>query len=78
MARSAGQSYRISLLAVVCVLVFEVGFHACVTVSCSAFRKADHKVDQDDMGNGTQKRSLKKSYHWYKKLIASNGEDTGC
>jgi len=35
-------------------------------------------VDQDDMGNGTQTRSLKKSYHWYKKLIASNGEDTGC
>ncbi|WP_338150130.1 family 1 glycosylhydrolase [Pantoea stewartii] len=34
-------------------------------------------VDQDDMGNGTQKRTLKKSYHWYKKLIASNGEDTG-
>lgn len=32
-------------------------------------------VDQDDMGNGTQKRSLKKSYHWYKKVIASNGED---
>ncbi len=23
-------------------------------------------VDQDDMGNGTQKRTLKKSYHWYK------------
>ena len=32
-------------------------------------------VDQDDMGNGTQKRSLQKSYHWYKKVIASNGED---
>lgn len=32
-------------------------------------------VDQDDMGNGSQKRTLKKSYHWYKKLIASNGED---
>ncbi len=43
MPRAAGQSYRISLLAVVCVLVFEVGFHACVTVSCIAFRKADHK-----------------------------------
>ncbi len=27
------------------------------------------------MGNGTQKRSLKKSYHWYKKVIASTGED---
>ena len=32
-------------------------------------------VDQDDMGNGTLKRSRKKSFHWYKKVIASNGED---
>lgn len=32
-------------------------------------------VDQDDMGNGSQKRSLKKSYHWYKKVISSNGQD---
>lgn len=32
-------------------------------------------VDQDDMGNGTLKRSRKKSFHWYKKVIASNGKD---
>lgn len=32
-------------------------------------------VDRDDLGNGTLKRSLKDSYFWYKKVIASNGED---
>ena len=32
-------------------------------------------VDLDDEGNGTLDRSRKKSFHWYKKVIASNGED---
>ncbi|MGO4936287.1 6-phospho-beta-glucosidase [Fundicoccus sp. Sow4_H7] len=32
-------------------------------------------VDRDDMGNGSLKRSKKKSFDWYKKVIASNGED---
>ena len=32
-------------------------------------------VDRDDAGNGTLARSKKKSYDWYKKVIASNGED---
>ena len=32
-------------------------------------------VDADNYGQGTMKRSLKDSYHWYKKVIASNGED---
>lgn len=32
-------------------------------------------VDQDDFGNGTLNRSKKKSFDWYKKVIASNGED---
>lgn len=32
-------------------------------------------VDRDDLGNGTLKRSRKKSFHWYKKVIATNGED---
>ena len=32
-------------------------------------------VDRDDQGNGTNKRYKKKSYDWYKKVIASNGED---
>lgn len=32
-------------------------------------------VDLDDMGNGTYERRKKKSFAWYKKVIASNGED---
>lgn len=32
-------------------------------------------VDMDDKGNGTLNRSVKKSYGWMKKVIASNGED---
>lgn len=32
-------------------------------------------VDLDNEGNGTLKRSRKKSFNWYKKVIASNGED---
>ena len=32
-------------------------------------------VDRDDAGNGTIKRSKKKSFDWHKKVIASSGED---
>lgn len=32
-------------------------------------------VDRDNDGNGTMKRSKKKSFDWYKQVIASNGED---
>ena len=32
-------------------------------------------VDKDDEGNGSYKRSKKKSFDWYKKVIHSNGED---
>ena len=32
-------------------------------------------VDRDDLGNGTMARSRKDSFYWYKKMIASNGED---
>ncbi|SFT84503.1 6-phospho-beta-glucosidase [Selenomonas sp. GACV-9] len=32
-------------------------------------------VDKDNEGNGTLKRSRKKSFYWYKKVIATNGED---
>lgn len=32
-------------------------------------------VDKDDEGNGSLKRIPKDSYYWYKKVIASNGED---
>lgn len=32
-------------------------------------------VDSDNQGNGTMKRTKKKSFNWYKKVIHSNGED---
>ena len=32
-------------------------------------------VDRDDQGNGSLKRLRKKSFYWYKRVIASNGED---
>ena len=32
-------------------------------------------VDLDDSGRGTMKRTRKKSFYWYKKVIESNGED---
>ena len=32
-------------------------------------------VDKDNDGNGTLKRSKKDSFQWYKKVIATNGED---
>lgn len=32
-------------------------------------------VDRDDQGKGTLKRTPKDSFYWYKKVIASNGED---
>lgn len=32
-------------------------------------------VDQDDHGKGTLNRYKKKSFGWYQKVIASNGED---
>ena len=31
-------------------------------------------VDMDDLGNGTLKRSKKKSYYWMKHIIETNGE----
>ena len=32
-------------------------------------------VDRDNEGNGTLKRTKKKSFNWYKKVIATNGEE---
>ena len=32
-------------------------------------------VDRDAQGHGTYQRYKKKSFDWYKKVIASNGED---
>lgn len=34
-------------------------------------------VDQDDEGRGTLKRIKKDSFHWYKEVIKSNGENLG-
>lgn len=34
-------------------------------------------VDRDDFGQGSQKRSKKDSFYWYKKVIETNGEDLG-
>lgn len=31
-------------------------------------------VDRDDDGNGTENRHKKKSFDWYKQVIATNGE----
>ena len=32
-------------------------------------------VDMDDRGHGSLERKRKKSFEWYKKVIASNGEN---
>ena len=32
-------------------------------------------VDADDLGNGSYGRYKKDSFYWYKKVIASQGED---
>ena len=32
-------------------------------------------VDKDNDGKGTLARSRKKSFYWYQKVLASNGED---
>lgn len=32
-------------------------------------------VDRDNSGNGSLKRSRKKSFYWYQKVISTNGED---
>ena len=32
-------------------------------------------VDMDNDGNGSMERSRKDSFYWYKKVIASNGEE---
>lgn len=34
-------------------------------------------VDKDNDGNGTMKRMKKDSFYWYKKVIATDGEDLG-
>ena len=52
-------------------------------IDCVSFTTGEMKkrygfiyVDRDNEGNGTLERSKKDSYDWYKKVIASNGEET--
>lgn len=49
----------------------------CISASTSEMSKRYGfiYVDQDDEGKGTLKRYPKKSFYWYQKAIASNGED---
>lgn len=51
-------------------------------IDCVSFTTGEMKkrygfiyVDRDDKGEGTLNRSPKDSFEWYKKVIASNGED---
>ena len=51
-------------------------------IDCISFTTGEMKkrygfiyVDRDNEGHGTLERSKKDSYDWYKKVIASNGED---
>ena len=51
-------------------------------IDCVSFTTGEMKkrygfiyVDRDNEGNGTLERSKKDSYAWYKKVVASNGED---
>lgn len=51
-------------------------------IDCVSFTTGEMKkrygfiyVDRDDKGDGTMDRSRKDSFEWYKKVIASNGED---
>lgn len=32
-------------------------------------------IDKDNKGQGTLRRARKESFNWYKKVIASNGEE---
>lgn len=47
-------------------------------VSCSSSETGKRYgfvyVDLDDYGNGTGKRLIKDSYHWYRRVVTSNGE----
>ena len=51
-------------------------------IDCVSFTTGEMKkrygfiyVDKDNEGNGTLNRSKKKSFEWYKKVIATNGEE---
>ena len=53
------------------------GFIDLICASTSAMRKRYGYiyVDQDDEGGGTLARQRKKSFYWYKQVIATNGAE---
>ena len=61
----------------------KVGIPSLVLMERAALAVADEMekrygfiyVDKDNDGNGTLARSRKDSFYWYKKVIASNGEE---
>ena len=64
------------------VITDGVGFTSQGCIDCVSFITDEMKkrygfiyVDRDNEGNGTLERSKKDSFDWYKKVIASNGED---
>ena len=59
-----------------------MGYTVWGCIDCISFTTGEMKkrygmiyVDRDNAGNGTLKRSKKESFEWYKKVIATNGED---
>ena len=53
-------------------------------IDCVSFTTGEMKkrygfiyVDRNNDGSGTLERSKKDSFDWYKKVVASNGEDLG-
>lgn len=59
-----------------------IGYTPWGCIDCVSFTTGEMKkrygfiyVDRDDRGEGTLKRSRKDSFEWYRKVIASNGED---
>lgn len=58
-----------------------IGYTPWGCIDCVSFTTGEMKkrygliyVDRDNTGNGTMKRTPKKSFYWYKKVIESNGE----
>ncbi|MCX8964554.1 6-phospho-beta-glucosidase [Erwinia psidii] len=68
-------------LAVVCDGVELMGYTPWGCIDCVSFTTGQYSkrygfihVDKNDDGSGTLKRSKKKSFDWYQRVIASNGE----
>ena len=62
------------------VQIYQVILHGCIDLVSASTGEMSKRygfiyVDKDDAGHGNLKRYKKKSFDWYKKVIASNGED---